>query len=74
MAGSGPIGFIGLGVMGEAMCRNLAEKSGAEVIGYDIRREPLERLSAYGVSAAQSIADVGSGCDVVFSPFPRRST
>ena len=27
------IGFIGLGVMGEPICRNLVKKSGAPVIG-----------------------------------------
>ncbi|OYW57574.1 MAG: hypothetical protein B7Z30_11230, partial [Rhizobiales bacterium 12-68-15] len=32
---SGAIGFIGLGVMGEPMCRNLAQKSGRPVIGFD---------------------------------------
>jgi len=35
------IGFIGLGVMGEPMCRNLARNSGANVIALDLRPEPL---------------------------------
>ena len=30
------IGFIGLGVMGEPMCRNLAAKSGEPIFGYDV--------------------------------------
>ncbi|HXN44226.1 MAG TPA: NAD(P)-binding domain-containing protein, partial [Xanthobacteraceae bacterium] len=34
------IGFIGLGVMGEPMCRNLARKSSAPVIALDLRPEP----------------------------------
>jgi len=29
MTGTDVLGFIGLGVMGESMCRNLARKSGA---------------------------------------------
>ena len=39
------IGFIGLGVMGEPICRNLVKKSGARVIAFDLSPEPLERLS-----------------------------
>jgi len=31
------VAFIGLGVMGEAMCRNLARKGRWRVVGYDIR-------------------------------------
>ena len=31
------IGFIGLGVMGEPMCRNLARKSGARVLAFVCR-------------------------------------
>ncbi|MBV9066755.1 MAG: NAD(P)-dependent oxidoreductase, partial [Methylobacteriaceae bacterium] len=40
------IGFIGVGVMGEPMCRNLAQKSGRPVIAFDRDRAPLERLKA----------------------------
>ena len=38
------IGFIGLGVMGEAMCRNLARKGAWKVVAFDQKIEPLERL------------------------------
>ena len=40
------IGFIGLGVMGEPICRNLVRKSGAGVIAFDLAPEPLARLRA----------------------------
>jgi 3-hydroxyisobutyrate dehydrogenase-like beta-hydroxyacid dehydrogenase len=46
------IGFIGVGIMGEPMCRNLALKSGASVIAYDRDRKPLARFEAHGVIAA----------------------
>ena len=39
------IGFIGLGVMGEPICRNLVKKSGARVLAFDLSPEPLARLS-----------------------------
>jgi 3-hydroxyisobutyrate dehydrogenase-like beta-hydroxyacid dehydrogenase len=64
------IGFIGLGVMGEPMCRNLAAKSGRAVMAYDLRLEPLERLAAQGVAAARSIAEVAAGADVIFLSLP----
>ena len=38
------IGFIGLGVMGEPICRNLVKKSGTRVIAFDLSPEPLARL------------------------------
>ena len=70
MPSTGCVGFIGLGVMGEPMCRNLAEKSDVELIGHDIRPEPLERLAAFGVMAADSVADVAARCDVIFLSLP----
>ena len=41
MATAGVLGFVGLGVMGEAMCRNLARKSGATVVAFDETNETL---------------------------------
>ena len=70
MPSTDTVGFIGLGVMGEPMCRNLAEKSDAELIGYDIRPDPIQRLAAFGVMAADSIADVAARCDVIFLSLP----
>ncbi|MGE0752087.1 MAG: NAD(P)-dependent oxidoreductase [Variibacter sp.] len=64
------IGFIGLGVMGEPMCRNLSLKSGRRVIGFDRAREPLDRLRAAGVQAAVSVAALACDCDVIFMALP----
>ena len=64
------IGFIGLGVMGEPICRNLARKSGAPVLAFDLSKEPLERLAADGVKAVASPAEVMEQCDVVFLSLP----
>ena len=47
------LGFIGLGVMGEPMCGHLARRSGRPVLAHDLRPEPLARLAAIGVKAAQ---------------------
>jgi 3-hydroxyisobutyrate dehydrogenase-like beta-hydroxyacid dehydrogenase len=67
---TGKIGFIGIGVMGEPMCRNLAEKSGRSVIAFDRERAPLERLKAAGVEPAESIRAVARACDMVFMALP----
>ncbi|HEY7203204.1 MAG TPA: nitroreductase/quinone reductase family protein [Methylomirabilota bacterium] len=64
------LGFIGLGVMGEAMCRNLAKKSNAAVVGFDGRAEPLAALARDGVAAAAAIADVAARADIVFLCLP----
>jgi 3-hydroxyisobutyrate dehydrogenase-like beta-hydroxyacid dehydrogenase len=51
------IGFIGVGVMGEPMCRNLVAKSGADVTAFDLAPEPLARLSAEEARIVGSAAE-----------------
>jgi 3-hydroxyisobutyrate dehydrogenase-like beta-hydroxyacid dehydrogenase len=70
MSDRGELGFVGLGVMGEAMCRNLARKSGARVIAYDVRPEPLAALKADGVEAAASPAAVAARAETTFLCLP----
>ena len=64
------IGFIGVGVMGEPICRHLARKSGREVMAYDVSPAPLERLKAHGVKVASSVREVAERCDTVFLSLP----
>jgi len=64
------IGFIGVGVMGEPICRHVASKSGKEVRAYDIRREPLERLKQHGVAPAESVREVAQKSEFVFLSLP----
>jgi len=64
------IGFIGLGVMGEPICRNLVRKSGAHVVAFDLAPEPLARLREEGGSVARSVAEVVAGSDIVFLCLP----
>jgi 3-hydroxyisobutyrate dehydrogenase-like beta-hydroxyacid dehydrogenase len=63
------IGFIGLGVMGEAMCGHLARRSGKRVLGHDLRPEPLQRLAVFGVSAAGPEA-MAQQCDLILLSLP----
>jgi len=67
---SGPLGFVGLGVMGEPMCRNLAAKSGAPVVALDLDPEPLRRLAVDGVRPARSIAALAREAATVFLSLP----
>ena len=64
------IGFIGLGVMGEPMCRNLARKSGQQLLGHDIDRARLARLQPHGVQAASSVQEIAERCGTVFLSLP----
>ncbi|MDB5604179.1 MAG: 2-hydroxy-3-oxopropionate reductase [Bradyrhizobium sp.] len=64
------IGFIGLGVMGEPICRNLVKKSGAAVIAFDLSPEPLARLRAVGAVIAGSVAEIVTQSDIVFLCLP----
>jgi hypothetical protein len=64
------VGFIGLGVMGEPICRNLAVKTKLDVVALDLDPRPLERLAAQGVRNGGSVRGVVDGADVVFLSLP----
>ncbi|MCW5733078.1 MAG: NAD(P)-dependent oxidoreductase [Enhydrobacter sp.] len=63
------IGFIGVGTMGEPMCRNLARKSGMTVLAADRNPEPLQRLAADGVKTA-SMDEIVASCRTIFLSLP----
>jgi 3-hydroxyisobutyrate dehydrogenase-like beta-hydroxyacid dehydrogenase len=64
------IGFIGLGVMGEPICRNMARKTGHRFVAYDLKRDPLDRLSEHGVASADSFGDVIETAEMIFLSLP----
>ncbi len=64
------LGFIGTGVMGEPMCRNLAQKSGRRVVAWDLQSAPLERLRAHGVAIAASPEEVAAQASILFVCLP----
>src|SRR5215207_11215613 len=64
------IGFIGLGVMGEPICRNLVKKSGKRVLAFDLAAEPLARLRGEGAEIAASIGDLIRHSDLLFLCLP----
>ena len=64
------LGYIGLGVMGSRMARNLARKSGLPVVGYDVDPAKVAALAADGIEPASSIREVVERADVVFLCVP----
>ena len=63
------IGFIGLGNMGNPMCRNLL-KAGHALKVYDVVPELVRKLAADACEAASSAADCARGVDVVITMLP----
>ena len=70
MTDSQTLGFIGTGVMGEPMCRNLAQKSGSRVLAWDLSPAPLERLRAAGVAPTDSPASLAAQVSILFLCLP----
>lgn len=63
------IGFIGLGIMGKPMVRNLL-KAGHEVIAFDIMKENVENAVASGATAAVSSKSVAEQCKTIITMLP----
>ena len=64
------VGFIGLGVMGGAMCRNLIAKGAWPVIAFDRDPGALARIEAAGAAPAGSAAEVVGAADAVITCLP----
>lgn len=64
------IGFIGLGLMGGPLARNLI-RANKDVLLFDLSREAIERSLAAGTSgkAAAAATDL-AGCDLIFTSLP----
>jgi 2-hydroxy-3-oxopropionate reductase len=63
------IGFIGLGVMGKPMAKNLM-KGGHALVVYNRSRPSVDELKAAGAAAAASPADVARQSNVVITMLP----
>ncbi len=64
------LGFIGLGVMGGAMCANVAKKHGAPVHAFDMVPAALEAAREAGAVPASSVSDVAEVADIIFLSLP----
>ncbi len=63
------IGFIGLGIMGKPMAKNLLKK-GYSLVVYDIVDSPVKELVAVGAEEATSPADVASKTEIIITMLP----
>ena len=63
------IGFIGLGIMGKPMSRNLM-KAGHRLVVFDIVAESVDAIVAEGAARGASAADVASRSDIVITMLP----
>ena len=65
----GEIGFVGLGIMGKPMVRNLM-KADYSVTVYDIVSESVEEMVTDGAKAASSAAEVAQSASTVITMVP----
>lgn len=63
------IGFIGLGIMGKPMSKNLI-KAGHELIVHNRSKSSTDEVTALGAKAADSAADVAAQCEVIITMLP----
>jgi 2-hydroxy-3-oxopropionate reductase len=63
------IGFIGLGIMGKPMARNLL-KAGHELVVFDLSKENMDILVNAGALAAESSSAVASKCSLIITMLP----
>jgi 2-hydroxy-3-oxopropionate reductase len=64
-----PIGFIGLGIMGRPMAKNLL-KAGFPLLVHNRSQGPVDELVRAGAKAAASPRDVASQVDIVITMLP----
>ncbi len=63
------VGFIGLGIMGRPMSKNLV-KAGHELVVFDFNKEAVEDLVSCGAEAVQTGKEVAEKCEVVIIMVP----
>lgn len=63
------VGFIGLGIMGKPMAKNLI-KAGYELIVNDHNQDHVQELVALGAEAGKNGADIATKADVIITMVP----
>jgi len=67
--GRRPVGFVGLGVMGRPMARNLV-RAGHRVVVWNRSAEPAAELAAAGATVARTPAELAEAAPVVLTMLP----
>lgn len=63
------VGFIGLGIMGKPMAKNLV-KAGYQLVVYDINRDAVAEVTALGAAEGSSCRDVAERTSVIITMLP----
>lgn len=68
------IGFLGLGVMGLPMAKNVVRKCGFPVLGYDVASKPLTEFQEAGGICVSDPVEIYKTCDVILQILPTHAT
>lgn len=63
------IGFVGLGIMGKPMAKNLL-KAGYSLLVYDVVKDSVNEVAAAGAKAAKSSKEVAENCETIVTMLP----
>ena len=63
------LGFVGLGIMGKPMAKNLLD-AGYGLVVYDIMPEPVAELASMGAVTVASPAEVAEKTEIVITMLP----
>ena len=64
------LGFIGMGVMGLPMVKNVMEKSGQTVLGYDVAKDRMDSFCEAGGTPVEDVVEIYKTCDVIMQILP----
>jgi 3-hydroxyisobutyrate dehydrogenase-like beta-hydroxyacid dehydrogenase len=64
------IGFVGLGVMGGPMCRNMAAKHAGHVLAFDLSVEARQAPADSNTQTVSRIDELFAESDIVFLSLP----
>jgi len=64
------IGFLGMGVMGLPMAKNVVQKSGCEVLGYDVVEKQRRAFGEAGGTLVDNPVEIYKNCEVIMQILP----
>ena len=64
------IGFIGLGVMGNSMCKNLLQNKNWSIMVKDLNKTKEEDLQNHGATIASNLKNIFEKSDVIITCLP----
>lgn len=64
------IGFLGMGVMGLGMAKNVLAKCGQPMLAYDVMEKQREAFKAAGGTVAEDPMEIYETCDVILQILP----